>query len=89
MGDTVDSPSRPSIVDRFRCAAEDHEARWGRVMCCQCGRREATLWWCIWCDEKKPVPLCDGPTCNGHPMTLACCRVLKPWEPGISAERSR
>ena len=78
----TDGTRRPNIVDRLLCAADDHEVCWVSVECCQCGQREDSVCWCIWCGIKHE-PLCQWPTCNRHRMTLTCCRVLDPWQPTI------
>ena len=72
----TDGTGRPSIVDRFACAADDHEVLWISVECCQCGLREDSVRQCIWCDARRE-PLCQWPCCNGHRMTLACCLLLE------------
>ena len=76
MAEAHDATRKPSIVDRFGCAANDHEVLWTPVECCQCGQREDSVRRCVWCDAKHE-PLCAWPTCAGHRMTLACCRVLE------------
>ena len=35
----TDGTGRPSIVDRFACAADGHEVRGTWVACCQCGQQ--------------------------------------------------
>ena len=39
-------------------------------------RRADMVWRCIWCGTTSE-PLCEWSICDGHRMTLACCRELE------------
>ena len=75
MARTDDGTGRPSIVDRFACAADGHEVRGIWLACCQCGQ-EDMVWRCIWCGTTSEQ-LCEWSICDGHRITLACCRELE------------